>query len=121
MAAASTIGQGTVVRGNVRGEGSLVIDGRVEGDVNVDGDVTLGEHGAVKGNVSGARISVAGAVAGNLHGTDAVLLESSARVVGDLGGRGCARAGEDHQVEFRIRPALDHGYRSPLGLRSRSP
>ena len=48
MAAASIIGQGTVVRGNVRGGGSLVIDGRVEGDVSVDGDVTLGEHGAVE-------------------------------------------------------------------------
>lgn len=86
MAAASTIGQGTVVRGNVRGDGPLVIDGRVEGDVSIDGDVTLGEHGAVKGNISGARLTVGGAVSGDLHGTEGVMLESSARVVGDLGG-----------------------------------
>ena len=38
MADASTIGRGTVVRGNVQGEGDLEILGRVEGSVVVDGE-----------------------------------------------------------------------------------
>lgn len=84
MAATSVIGQGTVVRGNVRGSGSLDIRGRVEGDVEVDGDIALGEDAAVSGNVSGAQITVAGAVMGDLRGSEAVLLERGARVVGDL-------------------------------------
>jgi cytoskeletal protein CcmA (bactofilin family) len=81
---ASVIGRGTVVRGNVRGSGSLEILGRVDGDVNVGGDVVLGEEGAVKGNVSGASVTVAGAVQGDVRASDAVLLERGARVVGDL-------------------------------------
>jgi len=84
MSQSSVIGAGTVVRGNVEGDGSLEIFGRVEGDVNMGGDVVVGEAGAVRGNVSGEKISVQGAVQGDLRGADAVLLERGAKVVGDL-------------------------------------
>jgi len=81
---ASVIGRGTVVRGNVRGNGNLEILGRVEGDVNVGGEIVLGDEAAVKGNISGASVTVAGAVQGDVRASDAVLLERGARVVGDL-------------------------------------
>jgi len=80
----STIGRATVVRGNVRGSGSLEILGRVEGDVNVAGEIVLGDEGAVKGNVSGAVVTISGAVQGDVRASDSVLLERGARVVGDL-------------------------------------
>jgi cytoskeletal protein CcmA (bactofilin family) len=80
----SIIGRGTVVRGNVRGNGSLEILGRVEGDVNVAGEVVLGDEAAVKGNVSGATVTISGAVQGDVRASDSVLLERGARVVGDL-------------------------------------
>jgi cytoskeletal protein CcmA (bactofilin family) len=81
---ASVIGRGTVVRGNVRGNGSLEILGRVEGDVNVGGDIVLGDEAAVKGNVSGASVTIAGAVQGDVRASESVVLERGARVVGDL-------------------------------------
>jgi cytoskeletal protein CcmA (bactofilin family) len=84
MAEGSVIGQGTVVRGNVRGEGSLEIYGRVDGDVNVTGDVTLGEGGSVRGEVNGARLTIGGTVTGDLSGTEAVVLERTAQVTGDI-------------------------------------
>lgn len=85
MATSSVIGPGTVVRGNVQGQGSLEILGRVEGNVQVTGDVIIGEAGAVLGSIDGARISVHGAVQGDLRGTEAVLVERGGKVVGDLG------------------------------------
>lgn len=84
MAEASVIGQGTVVRGNVRGDGSVEIYGRVDGNVVVTGDVTLGESASVHGDVSGARISIGGTVTGDLTGTEAVVLERAAQVSGDI-------------------------------------
>jgi cytoskeletal protein CcmA (bactofilin family) len=84
MAAASIIGSGTSLRGNLRGAGSIEIRGRVEGDVHVDGDVAVAEEGAVSGNISGAQLLIAGQVSGDLTGSEAVLLERGARVVGDL-------------------------------------
>jgi cytoskeletal protein CcmA (bactofilin family) len=80
----SVIGRGTVVRGNVRGSGSLEILGRVEGDVSVTGELVLGEEGAVRGSVTGSHITLSGAVQGDVRGSEAVLLERGARVVGDL-------------------------------------
>jgi cytoskeletal protein CcmA (bactofilin family) len=84
MAQGSVIGRETVVRGNVRGSGGLEILGRVEGDVNVEGDVLLAESAAVRGSISGTQLTISGAVMGDLRGSEAVLVESGARVVGDL-------------------------------------
>ncbi|HVY26312.1 MAG TPA: polymer-forming cytoskeletal protein [Polyangiaceae bacterium] len=84
MSPASVIGAGTVVRGNVEGEGSLELFGRVEGDVSMSGDVLVAEGASVLGSISAAKISVLGAVQGDLRGSEAVLVERGARVVGDL-------------------------------------
>lgn len=84
MPDASVIGRTSVVRGNVRGDGNLEILGRVEGDVSVNGDIVLGETAGVRGSLNGASITVAGQVQGDIRGTEAVLVESGARVVGDL-------------------------------------
>jgi cytoskeletal protein CcmA (bactofilin family) len=84
MAESSVIGAGTVVSGHVRGDGSLEILGRVEGDVNVTGNVTIGASGRVRGSINGAQLTIAGHVQGDLRGTLAVFLESGARVAGDI-------------------------------------
>jgi cytoskeletal protein CcmA (bactofilin family) len=84
MADGSVIGQTTVVRGNVRGEGSLEIYGRVEGDVAVSGDVIVGDGGIVRGSISGARLSISGSVQGDLSGSLSVSLGSNAEVNGDI-------------------------------------
>jgi cytoskeletal protein CcmA (bactofilin family) len=84
MSQTSVIGPGTVVRGNLEGEGSLEIYGRVDGAVSMTGNVLVGEGGAVLGDIAASKISVSGAVQGDLRGTEAVLLERGAKVVGDL-------------------------------------
>ena len=84
MAYASVIGSSAVIRGNVRGDSSLEILGRVEGDVGVTGDLSLGREAVVLGAVSGARILIGGSVQGDVTGTEAVLIAETGRVVGDL-------------------------------------
>jgi len=56
------------------------------GDVEVAGEVTIGDGALVKADVTARRITVRGAVAGNLTGEDGVRLEEGARVVGDVKG-----------------------------------
>ena len=84
MAYASVIGSSSVIRGNVRGEGSLEILGRVEGDVGISGDLSLGPDAVVVGTLSGARIVIGGSVQGDVTGTEAVVITETGRVVGDL-------------------------------------
>src|SRR6266568_205435 len=86
MADVTVIGQGIFLRGSIRGEGDLEIRGRIEGDVEVGGEVTIADGALIKADVTARRIIVRGAVAGNLTGEDGVRLEEGARVVGDVRG-----------------------------------
>src|SRR5579884_4173201 len=80
----TVIGRTTKVHGRVTGEVDLEIQGFVEGEVVVGGDVTVDAHGLVGAAVHGRRLVVRGAVKGDLVGEEAVILEDGARVVGDV-------------------------------------
>jgi cytoskeletal protein CcmA (bactofilin family) len=80
----SVIGRTTRVRGRITGEVDLDVQGFVDGEIAVGGDVTIDAHGMVGGGVRGRRLVVRGAVKGDLHGEEAIALEDGARVVGDV-------------------------------------
>jgi cytoskeletal protein CcmA (bactofilin family) len=84
MADVTVIGRGAHISGRVIGAVDLEIHGRVDGDVAVDGEVTVEAQGLVGANVSAKRLVVRGAVKGDLTGEEAVRLEEGARVVGDV-------------------------------------
>jgi cytoskeletal protein CcmA (bactofilin family) len=78
----------TVVEGRMSFANSVRIDGKVLGDVLIDGDggglVAVGPGAEVRGNVSARRVLIAGTVQGNVQGTDNVQLLAGARVSGDI-------------------------------------
>jgi cytoskeletal protein CcmA (bactofilin family) len=80
----SVIGRTTRVHGRVTGAVDLEVQGFVEGEIAVGGDVTVDVHGMVGAGVRGRRLVVRGAVRGDLVGEEAVSLEDGARVVGDI-------------------------------------
>jgi cytoskeletal protein CcmA (bactofilin family) len=111
MADVTIIGRGANVVGRVSGAVDLEIHGRVEGDVAVDGDVTVEAEGLVAANVAGRRVVIRGAVKGDVTGEDAVRLEEGARVVGDI-----------HAPRIAItRGALVRGHVQTTGSESEAP
>ena len=85
MAANVTIiGRTTRVRGRVTGAVDLEVQGFVEGEIAVGGDVTVDTQGIVGASVRGRRLVVRGAIKGDLIGDESILLEPGARVVGDV-------------------------------------
>jgi cytoskeletal protein CcmA (bactofilin family) len=84
MADVTVIGRGTKIRGRVSGAVDLEIQGHVEGEVAIDGDLVIDRDGTVGASVSARRLTVRGAVKGDLNASDAVLLEEGARVLGDI-------------------------------------
>jgi len=80
----SVIGRTTRIHGRITGEVDLDVQGFVDGEIAVGGDVTIDAHGMVGGGVRGRRLVVRGAVKGDLHGEEAIALEDGARVVGDV-------------------------------------
>jgi cytoskeletal protein CcmA (bactofilin family) len=80
----SIIGRTTRIRGRVTGDVDLEVQGFVDGEITVGGDVTIETQGMVGAGVRGRRVVVRGAVKGDLVGEEAVVLEEGARVVGDV-------------------------------------
>ncbi len=79
---ASVLGADLVFEGSITGEGELMIDGAVKGDVHVS-RLVIGEHAHVEGTIRGGSIEVRGRVIGNIEGKAVRLLES-AHVEGDI-------------------------------------
>src|SRR5690348_12359805 len=56
------IGPTTSLQGHLKAEGTMRIDGGVEGAIEAGGNVLVGQGGRVQGNVSGQNVLVAGIV-----------------------------------------------------------
>ncbi|MEI7895110.1 MAG: polymer-forming cytoskeletal protein, partial [Myxococcales bacterium] len=84
MADVSVIGSTSRVHGRITGPVDLEIQGFVEGEVAVDGDVVVEARALVAASIQARSIVVRGAIRGDLTVEEAVILEDGARVVGDV-------------------------------------
>jgi cytoskeletal protein CcmA (bactofilin family) len=83
----SLIARGTVIRGDLRFNGALHLDGRIEGSVLAEGDdalFTLSEHGEVQGEVQVPHAVINGHITGDVHVSVRLELAALARIDGDL-------------------------------------
>lgn len=81
----ATIGPSITIEGEVSGDEDLLIQGRVNGSVDLkEQTVTVGSEGRVKADITGRVVTVEGEVEGDLTAEDRVVLRSSARVQGDI-------------------------------------
>lgn len=78
------IGRGAECGGDFSAEGSVRLDGCVNGSVTVTGKLIVGATGAVYGNVSAAEAVIGGEVNGSVAAPERVELTSTARVIGDI-------------------------------------
>ena len=80
----NTIGAGSRVRGDLIGPGAFRVDGIVEGSIDAEGPIVIGEGGAVEGSVRGSEIVVHGAVHGDVHATGHLEIGSKGKLIGDI-------------------------------------
>jgi cytoskeletal protein CcmA (bactofilin family) len=78
------IGEGSAVTGNLHVNGFIRIDGDINGNLETDGNVIVGEKARLRGNVKAKSAIVGGIVLGDITAKDGVTLLSSAAVVGDI-------------------------------------
>jgi cytoskeletal protein CcmA (bactofilin family) len=105
MSEKTVISAGSALRGLVRGQGDLRIEGQCFGDIEVTGSVEIVEGALVKATVRGTRITVSGAVSGDLYATESIALEAGARVVGNLSAPSVG-IGEGALVRGRVETGL---------------
>jgi len=72
------------INGSIKFSQNLIIDGKIEGEILSGGDLTIGEHAVIKGNVTTRSVVILGEMNGNITVTDRCELTSTARLDGDV-------------------------------------
>lgn len=78
------IGRGITIRGSLTGGGDLVIEGRVEGQVNLKNHLTIEGSGVVEADIRADELTINGEASGNIDASTKVAINTSARVNGDI-------------------------------------
>jgi cytoskeletal protein CcmA (bactofilin family) len=81
----ATIGPSIFIVGDLTGDEDLVIEGRVEGKVDLkQNNVTVGKNGRVRADVFGRIVTVEGEVDGNVFAQEQALLRQSGAIRGNI-------------------------------------
>lgn len=78
------IGKSAIVEGTINGEGTIRIDGKVNGGINITGNLVLGEEGLILGNIKAENAFIAGTIEGNVTVNAQLHLTHTARLTGDM-------------------------------------
>jgi cytoskeletal protein CcmA (bactofilin family) len=77
------VGPNAYFRGEIQSDGGVRIDGIFEGDIDITGNLVIGEGAKIVAEIKANNISISGAVKGNINGNRVEILETG-RVWGDL-------------------------------------
>ena len=77
------IGPNAYFRGEIQSDSGVRVDGIVEGDIDITGNLVIGEGAKIVAEIKANNISISGAVKGNISGNRVEILETG-RVWGDL-------------------------------------
>lgn len=77
------IGEGYIFTGELKGSSVVRIEGRIVGNVNVEGGVILGEKGIIDGDIITNSAIIFGTVNGNLKATQ-LEIKKTGHVSGDI-------------------------------------
>ena len=83
-AAQAHLGKGSRVEGKLTFEGSVQIDGQVEGEIEAQDSVIIGETAVVNAQISAGTIVVKGKVTGDIVARKRVELRAPAKLIGNL-------------------------------------
>src|SRR5205809_6422929 len=72
------------IKGSIKLQKERLIDGKVEGEINSDGVLTIGENADIRGEIKTKSITVYGKVHGNITVAERAELKSKCTLQGDL-------------------------------------
>jgi cytoskeletal protein CcmA (bactofilin family) len=85
VGAQSTIGKTLLIKGEITGSESVLIEGKVEGSITLPDDrVTVGRNGRVSANITAQDIVVLGEVIGNCDASDHLDIRCEGSLCGDV-------------------------------------
>ncbi|MBR1798459.1 MAG: polymer-forming cytoskeletal protein [Bacteroidales bacterium] len=78
------INAGTVIKGDITASGDFRFDGTLEGNIQLNGKLVVGDSGVINGNVLCQNANIIGSVNGNISVKELLSLHATARVKGDI-------------------------------------
>ena len=82
----TVVGEESRFEGKINTQRSIRIDGELEGEINSQGDVFVGENSTVRANIIGKNVIVSGEVIGNIETIKGLHISKTGRVYGDISG-----------------------------------
>ena len=90
-AAQTIMGRSVILRGDLSGGEDLLIEGQLEGTINLeDHCLTVGQNGRVTAEIHARQVVILGSVQGNITAGEKIEIRKSGHVVGDLVSAGIA-------------------------------
>lgn len=77
------IGKNTVITGKIESSGLTRIEGKVVGDIILEGNLIIGQDSHVQGNIKAINIEIYGKVIGDVDVEDALTLHETATLQGN--------------------------------------
>jgi len=78
------IGEDARIKGELQANGNVRLDGIVEGHIAIAGDLFLGEHGKVLGNINAQNVLISGKVEGDIKTQGRIEIMTTGHVEGDV-------------------------------------
>lgn len=78
------IGKGSAISGDLKVNGFIRIDGDIDGNLETDGNVIIGENARLRGNLTAKSVIIGGILKGNIYAVESVKVLSDAAVIGDI-------------------------------------
>ena len=78
------IGEGSIFDGRFYVNGSILIEGKFQGDIRTEDQLIVGPSGKVKTDIQARKVTVAGTIIGNIAASEEVSLLHSGKVLGNI-------------------------------------
>jgi cytoskeletal protein CcmA (bactofilin family) len=78
------IGEGSIFEGRFYVNGSILIEGKFQGDIKTDDQLIVGPTGKVKTDIIARKVIVAGTLIGNILASEEVSLLHTGKVLGNI-------------------------------------
>jgi len=111
--AETVVGTSVKLKGTLRSDGDITVDGSVNGEVKTKGTVNIGPNAHIIANVQAKNVNISGTVQGNVVATDCLSISESGRVYGDIAANilaisaGAVFTGKSTMAEIAVQPEIE--------------
>ncbi|HZR19950.1 MAG TPA: polymer-forming cytoskeletal protein [Verrucomicrobiae bacterium] len=78
------LGSDVEIKGTLKFAGEMTFDGKVDGDINSEGTLNLGDNAVIKGTIDVGSVVVRGKITGNVIAKDKIELKAKTELFGDV-------------------------------------